>query len=107
MGGYPLIIDKDGSQLGGGEPVADTSRVTRMTSGQLCGAHSVKIVVERWRKYATVPVVNALTDDFPSMPGLSRFDDSLLSIKVGLMLCKEKPLLISVMQQIICPTPMC
>ena len=27
LGGYPLVIDKSGSQLGRGEPVADTARV--------------------------------------------------------------------------------
>ena len=26
LGGYPLVIDKSGSQLGRGEPVADTAR---------------------------------------------------------------------------------
>lgn len=34
LGGYPLVIDKSGSQLGRGEPVADTARVLdRMAYG--------------------------------------------------------------------------
>lgn len=64
LGGYPLIIDKDGSQLGRGEPVADTARVlTRMTSAIVWRTFG-QDRVETMAKYATVPVVNALTDDF-------------------------------------------
>ncbi len=64
LGGYPLIIDKDGSQLGRGEPVADTSRVlTRMTSAIVWRTFG-QDRIEEMAKYATVPVVNALTDDF-------------------------------------------
>ncbi|WP_018143029.1 ornithine carbamoyltransferase [Alloscardovia criceti] len=64
LGGYPLIIDKDGSQLGRGEPVADTARVlTRMTSAIVWRTFG-QDRVEQMAQYATVPVVNALTDDF-------------------------------------------
>lgn len=47
LGGYPLVIDKSGSQLGRGEPVADTARVldrmaygvivAHLWSGPCCG----------------------------------------------------------------------
>lgn len=64
LGGYPLVIDKDGSQLGRGEPVADTARVlTRMTSAIVWRTFG-QDRVETMADYATVPVVNALTDDF-------------------------------------------
>lgn len=64
LGGYPLVIDKSGSQLGRGEPVADTSRVlTRMTSAIVWRTFG-QDRVEEMAKYATVPVVNALTDAF-------------------------------------------
>ena len=33
LGGYPLVIDKSGSQLGRGEPVADTARVAHLRPG--------------------------------------------------------------------------
>ncbi|MFD0705234.1 ornithine carbamoyltransferase [Alloscardovia venturai] len=64
LGGYPLVIDKEGSQLGRGEPVADTARVlTRMTSAIVWRTFG-QDRVETMARYATVPVVNALTDDF-------------------------------------------
>ena len=64
LGGHPLRVDAQTSQLGRGEPVADTARVL---SGQ------VAAVV--WRTFgqdriaemasaATVPVINGLTDAF-------------------------------------------
>ena len=63
LGGYPLVIDKSGSQLGRGEPVADTARVlNRMAYGvvwRTFGQGRVEMA-----KYSTHPVVNALTDDF-------------------------------------------
>lgn len=62
LGGYPMIIDAAGSQLGRGEPVEDTARVlTRMTSAIVWRTFG-QDRVETMAKYATVPVVNALTD---------------------------------------------
>ena len=63
LGGHPVVLTKDGSQLGRGEPLADTVRVLdRMvdviTFRTFDGA--------RLRELATmakVPVINALTDD--------------------------------------------
>ena len=62
LGGYPLVIDKSGSQLGRGEPVEDTARVlTRMASAIVWRTYG-QDRVEQMARYATVPVVNALTD---------------------------------------------
>jgi ornithine carbamoyltransferase len=73
LGGYPLVIDKSGSQLGRGEPVADTSRVlTRMTSAIVWRTFGQELV-EEMAKYATVPVVNALTDEFHPCQVLADF----------------------------------
>ncbi|RSX56338.1 ornithine carbamoyltransferase [Bifidobacterium samirii] len=64
LGGYPLVIDKSGSQLGRGEPVADTARVlTRMAYGIVWRTFG-QDRVEEMAKYADCPVVNALTDEF-------------------------------------------
>jgi len=64
LGGYPLVIDKSGSQLGRGEPVADTARVlTRMAYGIVWRTFG-QDRVEEMARYATCPVVNALTDEF-------------------------------------------
>lgn len=64
LGGYPLVIDKSGSQLGRGEPVADTAEVlTRMAYGIVWRTFE-QSRVEQMARVATVPVVNALTDEF-------------------------------------------
>ena len=62
LGGYPLVLSKDGTQMGRGEPLKDTARVL---SGYVhgivirTGAHAE---VEELARWATVPVINALTD---------------------------------------------
>lgn len=64
LGGYPLVIDKSSSQLGRGEPVEDTARVlTRMAYGIVWRTFG-QDRVQTMAQYATVPVVNALTDEF-------------------------------------------
>lgn len=64
MGGYPLVIDAAGSQLGRGEPIPDTARVlTRMTSAIVWRTFGQENV-EQMAQYATVPVINSLTDQF-------------------------------------------
>ena len=73
LGGYPLVIDQSGSQLGRGEPVADTARVlTRMAYGIVWRTFGQERV-EEMAKYATVPVVNALTDQFHPCQVLADF----------------------------------
>ena len=75
LGGYPLVIDKSGSQLGRGEPVADTARVlNRMAYGVVWRAFG-QGRVEEMAKYSTHPVVNALTDDFHPVPDSRRLPD--------------------------------
>jgi len=64
LGGYPLILSKDGTQLSRGEPWKDTARVL---SGYV---HGIVIrafdhaEVEELARWATVPVINALTDRY-------------------------------------------
>jgi ornithine carbamoyltransferase len=64
LGGYPLVIDAQTSQLGRGEPVADTARVL----GRMCSAIVWRTfgqeLIEEMASFAGVPVVNALTDAF-------------------------------------------
>jgi ornithine carbamoyltransferase len=64
LGGYPLVIDAQTSQLGRGEPVEDTARVL----GRQCAAVVWRTFeqdgVEAMAGAAGVPVVNALTDLF-------------------------------------------
>ena len=62
LGGHALFLSPRDVQLGRGEPIADTARVlSRYVSGIMIRtfAHSD---IEELAKYATVPVINGLTD---------------------------------------------
>ncbi len=62
LGGHALFLSPRDVQLGRGEPIADTARVlSRYVDGIMIRtfAHSE---VEELAKYATVPVINGLTD---------------------------------------------
>ena len=62
LGGQTLVMDAATSQLGRGEPIADTARVlSRMVDVIALRANSHASLLEL-AEYATVPVINALTD---------------------------------------------
>ena len=64
LGGSPLVIDAGSSQLGRGESVADTTEVlTRMVSAIVWRTFGQERI-EEMAAHATVPVVNARTDEF-------------------------------------------
>ena len=64
LGGSPLVIDAGSSQLGRGESVADTTEVlTRMVSAIVWRTFGQERI-EEMAAHATVPVINALTDEF-------------------------------------------
>ena len=84
LGGYPLVIDKSGSQLGRGEPVADTARVLdRMAYGVVWRTFG-QDRVEEMAKYSTHPVVNALTDEFHPCQILADFQTMLGGAVAGM-----------------------
>lgn len=62
LGGHPIVITQQGSQLGRGEPLKDTARVlTRMVHAiTLRTAHESRL--HELVEHSTVPVLNALTD---------------------------------------------
>ncbi|WP_135075601.1 ornithine carbamoyltransferase [Terasakiella sp. SH-1] len=63
LGGYPVVMQSDSSQLGRGETVADTARVlSRMVDGVMLRTDAHDKLMEM-AQYCTVPVINALTDD--------------------------------------------
>lgn len=64
LGGYPLVIDSGGTQLGRGEPVEDTARVLTRQAAAIVWRTFAQRDLERMASVATVPVVNALTDRF-------------------------------------------
>lgn len=62
LGGHPIYLSDSASQIGRGEPIRDTARVlSRMVDGIMIRTFSHDSVVEL-AKYATVPVINGLTD---------------------------------------------
>ena len=66
LGGYPLVIDAAGSQLGRGEPVEDATRVLDRQCAAIVWRTFGQERVEAAARVSRVPVVNALTDSFHS-----------------------------------------
>jgi ornithine carbamoyltransferase len=64
LGGHPLIIDAASSQLGRGETIEDTARVLSRLVDAVVWRTGGQDRIERMAGAGTVPVVNALTDDF-------------------------------------------
>jgi ornithine carbamoyltransferase len=62
LGGYPLVIDAATSQLGRGEPIADTARVLARQCSAIVWRTFEQSRVEEMAAASTVPVINALTD---------------------------------------------
>ncbi len=62
LGGQPLFLSSDDIQLGRGEPLRDTARVmSRFVDGLMIRTHA-HADVEELARYASVPVINGLTD---------------------------------------------
>ena len=64
LGGYPLVMDAAGSQLGRGEPIEDTTRVLDRQCAAIVWRTFGQDRVEAAATVSRVPVVNALTDSF-------------------------------------------
>ena len=64
LGGYPLVIDGGTSQLGRGETIADTARVLDRQCAAIVWRTFGQQRIEEMAGASSVPVVNALTDEF-------------------------------------------
>jgi ornithine carbamoyltransferase len=64
LGGYPLVIDAQSSQMGRGEPIADTTRVLDRQVEAIVWRTFGQDRIEAMAAVSRVPVVNALTDLF-------------------------------------------
>jgi ornithine carbamoyltransferase len=64
LGGTPLIVDARASQLGRGETIGDTARVLSRYVDAIVWRTGDQSRIEEMAATATVPVVNALTDQF-------------------------------------------
>jgi ornithine carbamoyltransferase len=64
LGGHPLLVDAQTSQLGRGEPIADTARVLSRQVAAIVWRTFGQDRVAEMASAAAVPVVNGLTDAF-------------------------------------------
>ena len=63
LGMQPVVLTTQGSQLARGEPVADTARVLSRYVDILAFRTSSRDRLEQMAKHATIPIINALSDD--------------------------------------------
>lgn len=64
LGGYPMYLSSNDIQLGRGESVRDTARtLSRYVDGIMIRTKGHDII-EELAKYADIPVINGLTDDY-------------------------------------------
>jgi ornithine carbamoyltransferase len=64
LGGAPLIIDAQGSQMGSKESVADTARVLERQVAQIVWRTYAQAGLDEMAANSKVPVINALSDEF-------------------------------------------
>ena len=64
LGGFPLVIEAASSQLGRGEPIADTVRVFDRQCAAIVWRTFGQERIEEMASISTSPVINALTDQF-------------------------------------------
>ncbi len=62
LGAHPVVLSKQGSQLGRGEPLADTARVLSRMVHAITFRTSTDARFKELSKASSVPVLNALTD---------------------------------------------
>ena len=64
LGGAPLIIDSQSSQMGAKESVADTARVLGRQVAQIVWRTYAQAGLEEMAEHSGVPVINSLSDDY-------------------------------------------
>lgn len=64
LGGHSMFLSSRDTQLGRGEPIADSARVISSMVDIVMIRTFGHDIVEEFAKYSSVPVINALTDDF-------------------------------------------
>jgi ornithine carbamoyltransferase len=75
MGGQTMVLSGSEMQLGHGETIADTARVLSRYVDLIMIRTFEEDVLLELAEYATVPVINGLTEPHPSLPDHGRRDD--------------------------------
>jgi ornithine carbamoyltransferase len=63
LGGHPIVLTNQGSQMGRGEPLADTARVLSRMVHAITFRTAGESRLQEMVQHSTVPVINALTDE--------------------------------------------
>lgn len=63
LGGHPIVLTQQGSQMGRGEPIADTARVLSRMVHAITFRTAGESRLHEMVAHSTVPVLNALTDE--------------------------------------------
>jgi ornithine carbamoyltransferase len=63
LGGSPIFLRSDDLQIGRGETISDTAKIISGFCSALIVRTFAQSDVEELGKYASIPVINALTDD--------------------------------------------
>lgn len=64
LGGHPMVVDGNLAQIGSRESIADVTRVIERQVAAIVWRTYAQTRIEEMAANSTVPVVNALTDDF-------------------------------------------
>jgi ornithine carbamoyltransferase len=64
LGGFPMIVDSSLAKIGVRESVADTARVLGRQASMIVWRTHEQARLEEMARYADVPVINALTNEF-------------------------------------------
>ncbi|WP_017590442.1 ornithine carbamoyltransferase [Nocardiopsis ganjiahuensis] len=64
LGGSPLVLDSESTQMGRGEPLEDTAKVLERQVAAVVWRTFAQTDIENLARHINVPVVNSLTDEF-------------------------------------------
>jgi ornithine carbamoyltransferase len=64
LGGHAMFLSPRDTQLGRGEPIEDSARVLSSMTDIIMIRTFGHEIIERFAQYSSVPVINALTDDY-------------------------------------------
>ncbi|HIO92952.1 MAG TPA: ornithine carbamoyltransferase [Leucothrix mucor] len=64
LGGHAMFLSSNDTQLGRGEPIQDSARVISSMTDIIMIRTFAHEIVETFAEYSSVPVINALTDDY-------------------------------------------